>query len=64
MLCYGAADWLEDEVVELFPSRDSAEAALAEIEVDEPGFEAILAVARFDFAPESADVDLVAGGAR
>ena len=58
MVLYGLVELDLQEVVEFYPSRDEAEAALRAALQDEPDWAPILAVARIEYRGGKFDVDL------
>jgi hypothetical protein len=50
VILYGLADARLQEAVELFPNREQAEEALAQVLVDEPDWSDRLSIVRLDFS--------------
>jgi hypothetical protein len=54
VILYGLADARLQEAVELFPSREQAEEALAQVLADEPDWSELLSIVRLDFSGRNA----------
>lgn len=58
MIFYGLADARLDEAVELFPTREQADEALAQVLADEPNWVGVVSVVTIDLSGANAEAAL------